>query len=76
MTTVGVGEARSRLPLKVSQSHAQTHTFLFPQSRGGGICKDRVKEMFVDIMCKADSNGSCMLNRAGLHQADQPPLRK
>lgn len=51
-----------------------THTFSFLSP--GKICKGWVKEMFVNMMCKAESNGICMLNRPSLRQANQVPLRK
>lgn len=42
----------------------------------GKICKGLVKEMFVNIMCKAERNGSCMLNRLDFYQANQLTLTK
>lgn len=40
------------------------------------MCRGRVKEMFVNIKCKKESEGGCMLNSHSLHQANQLPLRK
>lgn len=71
--TPSEGKACSRYRY-FSLTFSVTHTFSFLSP--GKICKGRVKEMFVNIMCKAESDGCCMLNRPSLCQANQLPPRR
>lgn len=51
----------------------QPFSILIP---GANVQKARVKEMFVNIMCKAGRSGSCMLSRSGLYQSQSTASKK